>query len=145
MWILSTIAPETDRSQVEEGLVNIAPELPLSPGALRAFFNIMDRWQVRDEYDRDLLGGITNGPYYALKKRPTRTLDADTLLRVSYMVGIFKSLHILHDQAFADQWVRLANSNLIFSGQTLLPFMRQGGLPAMQTVHRPLDARRGGL
>ena len=117
----------------------------LSPGALRAFFNIMARWQLRDEDARALLGGITNGPYYALKKRPTRTMDADTLLRVSYLVGIFKALHILHDQAFADQWVRLANINLIFSGQTLLAFMRQGGLPAMQTVRRPLDARRGGL
>lgn len=117
----------------------------LSPGALRAFFNIMARWQVRDEDARALLGGMTNGPYYALKKRPTRTLDADTLLRVSYLVGIFKALHILHDEALADEWVRLPNSNRIFNGQSPLAFMRQGGLPAMQTVRRLLDARRGGL
>ncbi len=117
----------------------------LSPGALRAFFNIMARWQVRDEDARALLGGITNGPYYALKKRPTRTVDADTLLRISYLVGIFKALHILHDEALADEWVRLPNSNRIFGGQAPLVFMRQGGLPAMQTVRRLLDARRGGL
>lgn len=117
----------------------------LSPGALRAFFNIMARWQLRDEDARALLGGITNGPYYALKKQPTRTLDADTLLRVSYLVGIFKALHILHDEALADEWVRLPNSNRIFNGQSPLVFMRQGGLPAMQTARRLLDARRGGL
>ncbi|MBA3887352.1 MAG: DUF2384 domain-containing protein, partial [Acidobacteria bacterium] len=34
----------------------------LSPAALRAFFNIMARWQVRDEDARALLGGVSNGP-----------------------------------------------------------------------------------
>jgi hypothetical protein len=117
----------------------------LSPGALRAFFNIVARWRVRDEDARALLGGVSNGPYYALKKLPDRTLDADTLLRISYLVGIFKALHILHDEPLADEWVGLPNSNRIFGGQTPLAYMRRGGLPAMQTVRRLLDARRGGL
>jgi hypothetical protein len=118
----------------------------LSPGALRAFFNIVARWRVRDEDARALLGGVSNGPYYALKKLPARrTMDADTLLRISYLVGIFKALHILHDEPLADEWVGLPNSNRIFGGQTPLAYMRRGGLPAMQTVRRLLDARRGGL
>ena len=37
----------------------------LSPAALRAFFNIMTRWQVRDEDARALLGGVSNGPLYS--------------------------------------------------------------------------------
>src|SRR5438067_2650728 len=77
----------------------------LSRSALRGFFNIMERWQVRDEDARALLGGVSNGPYYAMKKAPDRVLDADTLLRVSYLVGIFKALHILHSDALADEWV----------------------------------------
>jgi hypothetical protein len=118
----------------------------LSPGALRAFFNLAARWQVRDEDARALLGGVSNGPYYELKKRPdARTLDADTLLRVSYLVGIFKALHVLHSEALADEWVRLPNTNRIFGGRTPLAYMLQGGVPAMQTVRRLLDARRGGL
>ncbi|MHB1224788.1 MAG: antitoxin Xre/MbcA/ParS toxin-binding domain-containing protein [Gemmatimonadaceae bacterium] len=118
----------------------------LSPGALRAFFNIVARWRVRDEDARALLGGVSNGPYYALKKLPARsTMDADTLLRISYLVGIFKALHILHDGPLADEWVGLPNGNRIFGGQTPLAYMRRGGLPAMQTVRRLLDARRGGL
>ncbi len=116
----------------------------LSPGALRAFFNIMARWQVRDEDARALLGGVSNGPYYALKKHPGRTLDTDTLLRVSYLVGIFKALHILHSEALADEWVRLPNTNRIFGGRSPLDYMVHGGVPAMQTVRRLLDARRGG-
>lgn len=117
----------------------------LSPGALRAFFNIMARWQVRDEDARLLLGGVSNGPYYALKKNPDRTLDADTLLRVSYLVGIFKALHLLHSEPLADEWVRLPNANRLFGGQRPLDYMARGGVPAMQTVRRLLDARRGGL
>ena len=38
----------------------------LSPPALKAFFNIMARWKVRDEDARALLGGVTNGPFYEL-------------------------------------------------------------------------------
>ena len=117
----------------------------LSPSALKAFFQIVGRWQVRDEDARALLGGVSNGPYYQMKKNPNRVLDADTLLRVSYLVGIFKALHILHSDALADEWVRLPNTNRLFAGQSPLAYMLAGGMPAMQTVRRLLDARRGGV
>jgi hypothetical protein len=116
----------------------------LSAPALKAFFNIMARWQVRDEDARALLGGVSNGPFYEMKREPDRTLDTDRLTRISYLVGIFKALNILHGRALADQWVQLANSNPIFAGDTPLAFMIRGGLPAMQTVRRLLDARRAG-
>jgi len=117
----------------------------LSRSGIKAFFNIMDRWDVRDEDARLLLGGISNGRFYELKKKPERTLDADTLTRISYLVGIFKALNILHSEKLADAWVQRANSNRIFNGLTPLAYMIAGGLPAMQTVRRLLDARRGGM
>ncbi|MBW8868742.1 MAG: DUF2384 domain-containing protein [Acidobacteria bacterium] len=117
----------------------------LSPSALRAFFNIMSRWKIRDEDARALLGGVSNGPYYAWRKEPKRTLPTDTLLRVSFLVGIFKALNILYGETLADEWVQLPNQNRIFGGQTPLEYMKAGGIPAMQTVRRLLDARRGGL
>jgi hypothetical protein len=116
----------------------------LSGPALRAFFNIMARWKVRDEDVRALLGGVTNGPFYEMKRNPDRVLDADRLTRISYLVGIFKALQILHGPALADEWVHLPNQNRIFAGQSPLAFMMRGGLPAMQTVRRLLDARRAG-
>src|SRR5436190_1298218 len=59
----------------------------VSPSALKAFFNIIERWAVRDEDARQLLGGVTNGPYYKMKKAPQgRLLDADKLLRISYLI-----------------------------------------------------------
>ena|SRR5690606_24994063 len=116
----------------------------LSSGALRAFFNIMERWKVRDEDARALLGGISNGPYYELKKNPERVLDADRLQRISYLVGIFKALHILYSEALADAWVTRPNTNRIFAGLSPLEFMVRGGLPSLAIVRRLLDARRGG-
>jgi hypothetical protein len=118
----------------------------LSPAALRTFFNVMDRWGIRDEDARQLLGGVTNGPYYEMKKNPAgRVLDSDKLLRVSYLIGIFKALNILYGEKLADEWVQLPNTNRIFGGVTPAAYMIKGGVSAMQMVRRLLDARRGGM
>lgn len=116
----------------------------LSPPALKAFFAIMARWKVRDEDARALLGGVSNGPFYEMKRHPDRVLEVDRLTRVSYLIGIFKALNILHGRALADAWVHLPNRHPIFGGRTPLAVMIQGGLPAMQMVRRLLDARRAG-
>ncbi len=66
----------------------------LSGAALKAFFNIIERWSIRDEDARELLGGVSNGPYYQMKKsQEGRTLSADELFRISYLIGIFKALN----------------------------------------------------
>lgn len=116
----------------------------LSAPALKAFFNVMARWKVRDEDARALLGGVTNGPFYEMKRDPDRVLDIDRLTRVSFIIGIFKALRILHAEALADEWVHLPNQNPIFRGEAPLVYMVRGGLPAIQTVRRLLDARRAG-
>ncbi|MBV9719203.1 MAG: DUF2384 domain-containing protein [Candidatus Eremiobacteraeota bacterium] len=117
----------------------------LGPSALKAFFNIAKAWDLRDEDAMRLLGGVPSSTYYAMKKSPRRTVDADTMLRISYFIGIFKALNILHSKALADRWVTLANRNPIFRGATPLDYMVRGGIPAIQLVRRLLDARRGGL
>src|ERR1700736_2210027 len=91
----------------------------LSGAALKAFFNIIERWSIRDEDARELLGGVSNGPYYQMKKsQEGRILSADELFRISYLIGIFIALNTLHGQLLADRWVRLAHSNRIFGSQT---------------------------
>jgi hypothetical protein len=116
----------------------------LSPAALKAFFNMMARWKVRDEDARGLLGGVTNGPFYEMKRNPDRTLEADRLTRISYLIGIFKALGVLHSDPLADTWVHRPNSNPLFGGASPLAYMIAGGLPAIQHVRRLLDARRAG-
>lgn len=116
----------------------------LSGPAVRAFFNIVATWEVKDQDARLLLGGVTNGPYYELKRHPDRVLDTDRLTRVSLLIGIFKALNILYSEPLANTWPRLPNANRLFGGATPLAYMTRGGLPAMLTVRRLLDARRAG-
>jgi len=116
----------------------------LSPPASRAFVKIAAVWKLRDEDARQLLGGISNGAYYELKKKGSRTLDQDRLTRISLLTGIFKALNILYSKRLADRWVRLPNTNPMFEGNAPLAYMVKGGLPAMLRVRQLLDARRGG-
>jgi antitoxin Xre/MbcA/ParS-like protein len=117
----------------------------LSRSALRGFFKLVERWKLRDEDARDLLGGLSSSAYYEWKKNPDRVLEIDRITRISYLVGIYKALHILYGDKLADEWVSLPNTNAIFGGRTPLAYMIGGGLLAMQTVRKLLDARRGGV
>ncbi len=122
----------------------------LSPVAIRAFFRLASHWKLRDEDARGLIGGVSNGSFYQLKRSAAKTseikaLDQDKLTRVSLLVGIFKALNILYSTKLADAWVQLPNSNPIFGGQTPMTYMLKGGVPAMLRVRQLLDARRGGL
>lgn len=117
----------------------------LSRSALRGFFKIVDCWKVRDEDARELLGGVSSSTYYEWKKNSDRILDVDRIARISYLVGIYKALHIVYGDKLADEWVSLSNSNAIFGGRTPLAYMLAGGFVGMQTVRKLLDARRGGV
>ncbi|MDY0964169.1 MULTISPECIES: antitoxin Xre-like helix-turn-helix domain-containing protein [Massilia] len=117
----------------------------LSQSALKGFFRLAAAWNLRDEDARELLGGLSSSAFYDWKKNPDRLLEVDRITRISYLLGIYKSLHILYGDKLADEWVQLTNTNPIFAGRTPLAFMLGGGLLAMQSVRRLLDARRGGL
>jgi Protein of unknown function (DUF2384) len=112
-----------------------------SPGAIRAFLNIMEKWGVPEDDARALIGSLSDGQYGEMKKKPEHMSDADTLTRISYLVGIFKALNILYSEQLANAWVRLPNTNHIFGGETPLAYMMKGGPAAMQVVRRLLDAR----
>jgi len=117
----------------------------LSQSALKGFFKLAAAWNLRDDDARELLGGLSSSAFYDWKKHPDRLLEVDRITRISYLLGIYKSLHILYGDKLADEWAQLPNTNPVFAGRTPLAFMLGGGLLAMQSVRRLLDARRGGL
>ena len=126
--------------------LNSRPERErLSRSALKGFFKLVAAWGVRDDDARELLGGLSSSSYYDWKKNPDRVLEVDRITRVSYLLGIYKALHILYGDKLADEWIHLPNSNAVFAGRSPLAYMLGGGLIAMQTVRKLLDARRGGL
>jgi hypothetical protein len=116
----------------------------LSLPAVKAFLRIRELWELRDEDARRLLGGISNGAFYELKKKARGPLDQDRLTRISILTGIFKGLNILYSKKLADRWMQLPNENPMFQGETPLSYMIKGGLPAMIRVRQLLDSRRGG-
>jgi antitoxin Xre/MbcA/ParS-like protein len=117
----------------------------LSAVGIKAFLRIAEKWGVKDPDARALLGGISSGTFYGLKKTPdARPLDQDTLTRISLLIGIFKALHILYSQRLADAWMTLPNSNPMFRGSTPLAYILRLGQPGMMQVRQLLDARRGG-
>ena len=116
----------------------------LSPSAVKAFLKIAALWNLRDQDARQLLGGMSNGAYYELKKTGSRILDQDRLTRISLLTGIFKALNILYRKKLADRWVHLPNTNPMFGGESPLAYLIRGGVPAMLRVRQLLDSRRGG-
>jgi hypothetical protein len=70
----------------------------LSPAAIKAFLNIVEKWGVQDEGARALLGGVSKREFYQMKTKLRRTLSVDTITRISYLVGIFKGLNILYSK-----------------------------------------------
>jgi hypothetical protein len=116
----------------------------LSGPGITAFFKIAQAWNLRDDAARQLLGGVSNGMFYQLKRGQKKTLDQDKLTRISLLVGIFKALNILYSRKLADAWINLSNSNPMFDGEAPLIYMVKGGVPALVRVRQLLDGRRGG-
>ena len=126
-------------------LSDAATRKRLSSAAVKGFLAIIDKWKLRDADARQLLGGMSTGSFYALKKEPKgRALDQDTLTRISLLLGIFKALNILYSPKLADAWMTLPNANPMFRGLTPLAYIVQRGQPGMLHVRQLLDARRGG-
>src|SRR5579864_1206387 len=125
-------------------LADAATRARLSPPAIKAFFAIVEKWELRNEDAMALLGGTSNGRFYELKKNRDGLLSQDELTRISLLIGIFKALNILFSQRLANQWVSRPNSNSIFNGAPPLQFLTRAGMPGMIGVRRLLDSRRGG-
>ncbi len=114
----------------------------LSGSSLAAFFKMMELWKVRDEDAKLLLGGVSNGPFYEMKKNPkAKVLDVDQMYRISSLLGIFKAINTLHGQGLADRWVQLPNHGPLFHGQKPLQYMIDGGPAALQDIRRLLEGQ----
>ena len=125
-------------------LGNAAERAELSSAAIKAFLNLRKKWDLTEEQSRALLGGVASSTFHAWKTNPKRTLDQDTLTRISLLIGIYKALNIYFGQPWADRWITLGNRGPVFAGRSPLDYMMQRGQPGMLEVRRMLDAWRGG-
>ena len=110
---------------------------------LKAFSRVMDVWKVRNA-DAAVLLGVSGRTWSRAKIGEAVRLTADSLDRISAVVGVYKGLHLYFSNALADSWVRLENEGPPFKGRTPLAYMT-GGLPNLLATRAYVDALRGGL
>ena len=125
-------------------LTDVGTRKRLSSPAIVAFFALAHKWDLKSNDAMALLGGVSSGRYFELKRRRKGALTQDELTRVSLLIGIFKALNILFNEKLANQWVSRPNSNPMFHDAPPLLAMIRGGVPGMLGVRRLLDSRRGG-
>jgi len=114
----------------------------LSGPAVRAFKDIADRWKLT-EADRLRLLAVPRSTYFKWLKDPRPRLPPDVLDRVSYVLGIFKALHILLPPDAADQWLHRPNRAPLFGGEPALKRLLSGHLVDLYRVRQYLDDQRG--
>ena len=115
-----------------------------SAPALKAFFKLAQAWTLSVDEAMVLLGSPPRSTFFHWKKGNGR-LSLDTLERVSYLLGIYKALHVLlPDDGAADAWVRRPNDAPLFAGKSALDRMLSGHVSDLFVVRQYLDAERGG-
>lgn len=129
--------PETDEKQA-------LSDQELSGPALRAFFSITDKWDLDDAERMSLLGEPGRTTFYKWKQAKHGALSRDTLERISYVLGIYKALHLIFsDDDAADGWIKRANTAPLFGGRSALAHMLSGHVADLYVVRQYLDAERG--
>jgi len=120
------------------------PAADLGGPALRAFFNLAERWNLRIGDQRKLLGDPPESTFYKWKRQQAGSLSRDVLERISYLLGIYKDLQILFtDAEQADAWVHKANQAPLFGGKSAMQRMLSGNVADLYVVRQYLDAQRG--
>ena len=123
---------------------SVEPVDRLTGPALRGFFRLAEYWKLRIADQRKLLGDPPESTFYKWKRQQEGSLSRDTLERISYLLGIWKSLQILFpDRAQADAWLHKPNAAPLFGDQAALERMLSGNVADLYVVREYLDAQRG--
>ena len=122
---------------------NSGTSSPGGPG-MRAFVNIAEAWGLSVAEQLKLLGIASRSTFFKWRRERDPRLPGDTLERLSYLLGIYKSLQILlPDPKSADAWVRQPNAAAPFGGRSALERMLSGRVADLYVVREYLDAERG--
>lgn len=110
---------------------------------LRAVFTLFERWQLKSQEARALLGFPAERTFQRWKAGDVAAIPHDTVFRLGCLLGIHKALRYMFtapERAY--EWVRKPNS--AFGGHSALDRMLQGAPTDLAAVRAYLDAERGG-
>jgi putative toxin-antitoxin system antitoxin component (TIGR02293 family) len=132
-----------------DNIMNHAKTLPraditeLDTGVgLSLFYEIMKKWDIKRKEALILLGDVAPSTYNEWKKQTHPKLSHDTIVRISYIIGIVKALRLIFGNTQrADQWVNKPNKML--NGKSALDVMLQGEIVDLAFIRSIVDTARG--
>ncbi|MFT6915999.1 MAG: hypothetical protein ACJAWL_002316 [Motiliproteus sp.] len=114
--------------------------------ALKAVFNILDKWECTTAEKKALLGIEANSTFFKYQKDPSNAkVVRDTMERLSYLLNIHAALRILFSAPESVYgWVRKPNNHPFYDGRSAMDVMSQGRVVDLYDVMSRLNSERGG-
>ncbi len=114
--------------------------------ALRLYFAIVERWGLKGDEARRLLGSPSESTYFSWKKQGVDAVSPDVMLRLSYTLGIAALLQRLFSAVpeRAAPWMRTANHGPLTAGRSPLELVLEGGPVALDRLYGQLTDDAGG-
>ncbi len=112
--------------------------------ALKAYARIAAAWGL-GQREAARLADMSESTWKRARKPDfTGELTQDQLLRLSALIGIYKSLELYFSEPLARSWFTRANTGPLFAGSRPIDAAIDGGLPQIMAIRTYLDALRGG-
>lgn len=106
----------------------------------KSLASLVERFNFKENEARILMGDMPRSTYTSHKAK----LNRDQKERVSYLLGIYKSLRILFDdEVQARTWINRENKLAPFHGLTPKDYMLEGSMVRLAEVRKFLDFWRG--
>ena len=116
----------------------------LNAVALKAYARVADAWALSLREAAGLADMSESTWKRARKPGFAGELTKDQLLRLSAVIGIYKSLDLYFSEQLSRTWFTRPNAGLLFGGARPVDTAIEGGLPQILAIRTYLDALRGG-
>ncbi|WP_417588155.1 antitoxin Xre-like helix-turn-helix domain-containing protein [Pararhodobacter oceanensis] len=112
--------------------------------ALKAYARIAEAWALSIK-EAAALADMSESTWKRAKRAAfAGELTKDQLLRLSAVIGIYKSLELYFSSPLAQHWMTRPNTGPLFNGARPVDMAIEGGLPMILSLRSYLDALRGG-
>lgn len=112
--------------------------------ALKAYARVVETWGLKVQEAAGLADMSESTWKRAKKPGFAGELTKDQLLRLSAVIGIFKSLELYFSEPLARSWITRPNTGPLFGGRRPIDTAIEDGLPQILAIRTYLDALRGG-
>lgn len=112
--------------------------------ALKAYARVAESWALSLK-EAAGLADMSDSTWKRAKKLDfAGELTKDQILRLSAVIGIYKSLELYFSEPLSRSWFTRPNSGPLFGGFRPIDTAIEGGLPQILAIRTYLDALRGG-